>query len=259
MANVACPYSELFREPNLLIHKKKPIVPIKADLTHKQLDGCVSWWPLIQGGGRDIIGQHHATYNGDLVKGGNWRSAPSSISSDSTGLSVPDHGDFTLSALTVMVSFRATGFGGENSGLISQYNSGGGTSRRSWALAFSKTGRLLGYFSNTGDYQSEYDLSGSIISLNTTYTAAMTWDSSSAYLYLNGVEDGEDTSASASLYNSSMDVIIGGPFNYELGDSGAVNRVMIGDLYWARFYNKKLSQSMIKEIHDDPWAPAIIG
>ena len=65
MSIIVNPYSELLREPNLLIPGRKPIGKVKIDWSHPHTKGLIYWWPMLELYGtmtRDMVNGTEATF-----------------------------------------------------------------------------------------------------------------------------------------------------------------------------------------------------
>ena len=245
----------MLREPNLLVPGKKPVGPVKIDWNHILSKDLAAYWLFQSGHPRDMVGNNHGTYYADVKPNshqGGSRYCPVSTD-EGSALEITDNTVFRpdSNGMTAIVDFEIFTMNTATIGLLNRYQ-GVPSAVRSWLFGLTAGGNLIGAFSTNGTYQGANNVNGSAtVSINNRYVAAMTWKPSTATLYLNGVQDGINTSSASSLHTGSTPLYIGGPQYSPRGIGSAQNSLLFGHVYSASFYRRVLSTAEIYSLYHD--------
>jgi len=151
-----------------------------------------------------------------------------------------DESAFSALSVFAWINLDATPPDGTE-GIVSHYLGSG--DQRSWMLGVDTSEKLIATFSSDGTFQAAntFTSSGNVGTGGWAHVGFI-WDGSDAYLYINGSQDGTNSTTPATLHNSTGDVWIGAQY-------GTVQSLLFNGLIDdVRIFNSALSQIEILKL-----------
>lgn len=225
-----------------------------------------AWVPALGVTGGTLIDQSPYKRNGiltNMTPGADWVMTKDGYALDLDGtndyISIPSF-NYT-SALSVVCKFnRNVAFTTSDDGIVAKYV-GSGESNRSWTLQIetqtngSGDPRIGVGLSSTGAYEPASSFIGvTTLLVDTDYVGAFTYDSNETNLYLNGVNEGTDSTPPAALHSSTKPINIGLQWAEE-GDTNWDNYLYAGLIESVLIYSRVLSLNEIRQLYNNMLAP----
>ena len=205
------------------------------------------------GGARllDLAGKNHGT----LTNGPTWGGAVGRpggrgavvFDGSNDHVLVGNIAAFSIAELTCSAWVRTTSTVARN-GIVCKWDSGSGNDRQ-YLFEINAGGTLRAFVSTDGTFQAGNTVSGATaLAANTWYHVAFTTKASgSMIVYLNGVQDGINASAPASIFSGTA------PFGIGFADYnvGTVGQPFLGNLDDVRFDSVQKSATDIMALYND--------
>lgn len=215
---------------------------VSVDMSHplaEEMRGC---WIFGDTGSRTIFNLT-GTRDGDLRlnSGAAWGPEGMRGSSSANGAAtsgVPN--SFLATPFTMLVRASATAFTNSYNSLVSFESSGAG-----YTILVKSTGKLAIYVNKTVGNVS-FDGTGShTLTTLKTYSLAMTWDGTTLYGYVDGVEDG--TAAGAGTMATPTGTL-------KIGDTAFPTRNWPGTISQAMYWSRIVSRDQLLWLAQEPYA-----
>ena len=225
---------------NIILPDGKPL--FGAQLAENQYSkNLVGIWPFREAG--NLVDYSHLRNHG-VITGATW--AGQGLSFDGS-LDYVDMGNVLAGDVrTVIVRFKLNNVVGRHM-LASKWLSTDGN--REW-LFETNSANLRCFASNTGGFVVGFVADGgTTLVADRWYTAAvvMDVDNTNCTLYLDGDEDGSDSSFAPDIFTGI------GPLS--IGSESKVANFMVGDISYTSIYNRALSGAEIEALFISPWLP----
>ena len=230
---------------------EKPMCGVLLNPYHPLARGLVGCWLFNEGGGSIVYdlsghGNHGTLGGGTAGYCPAWTTGKfgSALNFDDDFISIPHDASFDVDTVTVIAWFKATASGAWMKIVCHPYYDDQWSDPCVvYALSIDKQNEIISEISTE---ISNYKAYGPVLSINTWYFAALTWDGEVVKTYVNGIHEGS-TYPSGSLNHRSTKVHIAKAYdaaNTELFN-GVIDSVMI--------YNRALSAKEIWQLYTDPF------
>ena len=202
----------------------------------------IAWYPL-DGSTSDYAHQHDGTAVADAVVNNTYaKVGAGSYDFDGTGdyINLGDSPDWVFGtgdfAIELWARFRATG---AYAMLVAQWENNGGADK-AWTLTRASTNKIVAWASDGGATNFITLNNGTkVIAANTWYHVVMTREGDNAFIYVNGVMDASDISATGTVSDSTVDALIGAQWAQ---GAGSPQHYIKGQIDEVRIYNRSITE-----------------